>query len=84
MVLKYWVENQSKDFDESLIARVFDFYNKLASDGHESLAGLLRKEFQKKVNERSAKIKYLLTAPPTDIIVCRDYADITLILMYRY
>ena len=70
VVIKYWVENQFKDFNETLVAKLFDFYDKkLAVDGHGDLARLLKKELEKRVNERSEKIKFMLTAPPTDITV---------------
>jgi hypothetical protein len=53
-----------------LVAKLFDFYEKkLAVDGHEELAKLLKKELEKRVNERSEKIKFLLTAPPAEIDV---------------
>lgn len=49
VVLKYWVENQSIDFDQSLIQRLFEFYEKLATDGHDNLSKLLKKDLQRKV-----------------------------------
>ena len=68
VVIKYWVENQFKDFHESLVGKLFDFYEKkLAVDGHEELAKLLKRELEKRVNERSEKIKFLLNTPPAQL-----------------
>jgi hypothetical protein len=71
VVVKYWVENQFKDFNDTLISKLYEFYDKrLGVDGHENLAKLLHKELDKKVSERDAKIKSLLASPPIDIMVC--------------
>jgi hypothetical protein len=49
---------------------------KVANSGNVNLAKILRKELEKKVNERSAQIKSLLLVPPTDIIVCNWLIDL--------
>jgi hypothetical protein len=69
IVIKYWVENQFKDFNGSLVQKLYDFYDKISIDGNAELAKILRKELEKRVNERSEKIKLLLTAPPADVSV---------------
>jgi hypothetical protein len=70
IVLKYWVENQFKELDDDLITDLSDFFNQFAAF-HGGVADLLRKELQAWIQDRSARVKSLLSEPPTNITVIR-------------
>lgn len=69
IVFKHWIESQFKDFDDSLIQKMFDFFENDLKTAHEELATILKKELQRLVAERSAHLQSVLSDPPADITV---------------
>lgn len=69
IVLKHWVESQFKDFDDALIQKLFDFFESDLSPSHSELGEILKKELQRKVNERNAHLRAVLTEPPAEMTV---------------
>ncbi|EGC29734.1 hypothetical protein DICPUDRAFT_58639 [Dictyostelium purpureum] len=66
VVLKYWIENQSSDFDQDVIDQIYFFINTLANstDGYSELARLLRGLLDKVIQEREVKFELLFQMPP--------------------
>jgi hypothetical protein len=61
IALKYWVETQMNDFDEDMVAKLFNFVDNVlkASGPAESLRKLLEKE----VARRAEKTRLMFTIP---------------------
>ncbi|KYQ93963.1 Ras guanine nucleotide exchange factor [Tieghemostelium lacteum] len=66
VILKYWVENQSSDFDQDVIDQIYYFINNtLASlDGYQELAKSLTNLMDKVIKEREVKLELLFQMPP--------------------
>eukprot|EP01133_Synstelium_polycarpum_P017183 gene17183-20472_t len=65
VILKYWIVNQSSDFDQDLVDQIYYFIdNTLQSDGYSELSKVLRDILNKMVEEREVKLELLFQMPP--------------------
>lgn len=65
IALKYWVETQLNDFDEDLIAKLFNFIDNVLRNSASGPAESLRKVLEKEVERREEKTRMLFTVPQT-------------------
>eukprot|EP00011_Vannellida_sp_DIVA3-517-6-12_P012909 CAMPEP_0114606058 /NCGR_PEP_ID=MMETSP0168-20121206/1369_1 /TAXON_ID=95228 ORGANISM="Vannella sp., Strain DIVA3 517/6/12" /NCGR_SAMPLE_ID=MMETSP0168 /ASSEMBLY_ACC=CAM_ASM_000044 /LENGTH=1173 /DNA_ID=CAMNT_0001816917 /DNA_START=278 /DNA_END=3796 /DNA_ORIENTATION=- len=56
VTLKYWVQNQFPDFDDSLIIRLFTFLNHVEDAGHSAMADGIRQQLKEKMEERASQV----------------------------
>ncbi|EGG20928.1 Ras guanine nucleotide exchange factor [Cavenderia fasciculata] len=65
VVLKYWIVNQSSDFDQELVDQIYYFIdNTLISDGYAELSKALREMLSKLLEDRDVKLELLFQMPP--------------------
>ncbi|KAM9971336.1 hypothetical protein ACTFIW_011313 [Dictyostelium discoideum] len=66
VVLKYWIENQSSDFDQDVIDQIYFFINNLvnSNEGYSELSRLLRGLLDKMIQDREVKFELLFQMPP--------------------
>ncbi|EFA82950.1 Ras guanine nucleotide exchange factor [Heterostelium album PN500] len=65
VVLKYWIVNQSSDFDQDLMDQIYHFIdNTLINDGYAELSKALGEILGKMVEEREVKLELLFQMPP--------------------
>eukprot|EP01132_Coremiostelium_polycephalum_P008350 gene8350-10256_t len=63
--LKYWIVNQSSDFDQDVIDQIYYFIDTtLTQDGYAELSKLLKELMDKMIEDREVKLELLFQMPP--------------------
>ncbi|GAM29062.1 hypothetical protein SAMD00019534_122380 [Acytostelium subglobosum LB1] len=65
VVLKYWIVNQSSDFDQDLVNQIYNFIdNTIPIDGYAELSKVLKDILNKLIEDREVKLELLFQMPP--------------------